>query len=324
VYINKYPCIAHNVAQYLKENHLLARLLEKPVCLKETGYASQSDDSNAKTGEYKVPALANACCLQSHRRQEDTYEEFKNVEKYCMFIGYPRSGHSIIGSLLDAHPNVIIGHEMDAFSFVMSGSTRGELYKSIIENSRAFTKAGRKWTGYSYAVPNQWHGRCTELKVIGDKKGGRSVWHLRSNPDLLSKLRDVVGVDAKLIHVIRNPFDNISTIFKKEQDKGLRHAIEFYFEMADTVAEVKKTVNGQDLHEIKLESFIADSHGQLTKLCAFLGVDASEDYLRDCSSIVFSSPHKTRETVDWSPDLIELVQGTIVKYSFMTGYSYES
>ncbi len=25
-----------------------------------------------------------------------------------MFIGYPRSGHSLVGSLLDAHPNIIV------------------------------------------------------------------------------------------------------------------------------------------------------------------------------------------------------------------------
>jgi hypothetical protein len=30
---------------------------------------------------------------------------FAHVESFCMFIGYPRSGHTLIGSILDAHPN---------------------------------------------------------------------------------------------------------------------------------------------------------------------------------------------------------------------------
>jgi hypothetical protein len=35
-----------------------------------------------------------------------------------MFIGYLRSGHSLIASLLDAHPNPIATHELDALKFV--------------------------------------------------------------------------------------------------------------------------------------------------------------------------------------------------------------
>ena len=30
-----------------------------------------------------------------------------------MFIGYPRSIHSLVGSILDAHPEIIIPHEYD-------------------------------------------------------------------------------------------------------------------------------------------------------------------------------------------------------------------
>ena len=32
-----------------------------------------------------------------------------DLETYCLFIGYQRSGSSLIGSLLDAHPEVV-GH----------------------------------------------------------------------------------------------------------------------------------------------------------------------------------------------------------------------
>ena len=30
-----------------------------------------------------------------------------NLETLCLFIGYPRSGHSLVVSLLDAHPEMI-------------------------------------------------------------------------------------------------------------------------------------------------------------------------------------------------------------------------
>jgi len=35
---------------------------------------------------------------------------FSEIETYCTFIGYSRSGHSIIAALLDAHPNIVMAH----------------------------------------------------------------------------------------------------------------------------------------------------------------------------------------------------------------------
>ena len=52
------------------------------------------------------------------------------------------------------------------------------------------------------------------LKVIGDKKGGRTS-QILINPDkvsILEEIRQVVQVPMKFIHVFRNPFDNIATI----------------------------------------------------------------------------------------------------------------
>jgi len=37
---------------------------------------------------------------------------FEAIKTYCMFIGYPRSGHSFVGALLDAHPKNINAHQL--------------------------------------------------------------------------------------------------------------------------------------------------------------------------------------------------------------------
>ena len=38
------------------------------------------------------------------------------VEKFVFFIGYQRSGHSIVGSFMDAHPHMVIAHEFMLFT----------------------------------------------------------------------------------------------------------------------------------------------------------------------------------------------------------------
>ncbi len=73
---------------------------------------------------------------------------FDTVERFCLFIGYPRSGHSLVGSLLDAHPNVVLAHELDALRYVAAGYRRKQLYWMILRRDAEFTRSGRRWTGF--------------------------------------------------------------------------------------------------------------------------------------------------------------------------------
>lgn len=249
----------------------------------------------------------------------------EGVETYCMFLGYPRSGHSLIGSLLDAHPNAIIAHELDALQAVDRGCAKHELFNLLIRNSQEFTAAGRKWEGYEYGVPNQWNGRFTRLKVIGDKKGSHSVALLREKPDLLDRLRPTVGIPVKFIHVVRNPYDNIATISQKSPSlEDPAAAARFYFERVETVLRLRNEIDRNDWFELRHEVFVADPRGNLAALCRFLELKPSAAYLRDCASIVFASPRRTRMEVVWTPDLLRHVQGRIDAVDYLAGYAFSS
>ena len=52
------------------------------------------------------------------------------------------------------------------------------------------------------------------LQILGDKLGWFTASHLSTEVgrDLLKQLEDKFNVRAKFIHVVRNPFDNISTM----------------------------------------------------------------------------------------------------------------
>lgn len=253
-------------------------------------------------------------------------ELFKDLETYCMFLGYPRSGHSLVGSLLDAHPNMVIAHELDALKYIQARFSDKQIYYLLSEKSRDFTENGRAWNGFLYQVPNQWQGRFEKLKVIGDKKGGGSTQRLRDNPDLLRRMRNTIKLKIKFVHITRNPYDNISTItLKTQQDNfNLTGGIEFYFSLCKTIAEIKKQINSDDLFEAKHESFIDDPQPVLKRLCNFLGVEASDGYLNDCASVVFKSPHQSRHDVTWTPELIDRVKKRIDQFDFLDGYTYEN
>jgi len=249
---------------------------------------------------------------------------FEGVESYCMFIGYPRSGHTLIGSLLDAHPEVVVGNELNALRYVRYHFSRDQIYWLLMDNARRFSEQGRWHTDYLYAVPDQWQGRHRRLRVIGDKRGSGSVKRIRNHPGLYQRLIQLVGVPIRTIHVVRNPFDNISTIFRKNKSKNLGESIDYYFFLTEEVQKLKQIMPDQDLLEINHEAFILNPRAHLQQLTTFLGVEATPDYLDACSNIVFSKPHQTRNDVPWTGKLIKSVTDRIQPYPGLAEYSFDS
>lgn len=249
---------------------------------------------------------------------------FSHPKTFCMFLGYPRSGHSLVGSLLDAHPNMVIAHELDVLKFVQAGFSRNQIFYLLLKNSERYAKGGRKYSGYSYAVPHQWQGRFADLQVIGDKKGGRSSTRLSLNPRLLARLYDTLRMKIKWIHVVRNPYDSIGTMSRRNRLKRpLDEIIDNYFSRCQTVAAAKNEIGAADLIDLRQEALIAEPEKRLKELCDFLGVAAPADYLAACASIIFRSPHKSRSDIAWNADRIARVREEMARYPFFSGYSFE-
>jgi hypothetical protein len=258
---------------------------------------------------------------------------FASVRTFCIFIGYPRSGHSLIGSLLDAHPRMVVAHELDALKLVGEGVSKRDLYELIVANSESAAATGREQTGYSYAVPGQWQGRFEEIRVLGDKKGGMSTVRLRERPELLDRLAELVDLPIKLIHVIRNPYDNIATIAIKPNTEmpkesrtavGVPEATRRYFDQCETVVQVISRVSPADVFHLRHEDFVGDPALNLGRLCRFLGQEATDEYLADCGQIVFREGRRSREQVEWTDEAREAVARRIEDYGFLHGYSLDT
>lgn len=250
------------------------------------------------------------------RRQPDLFD---NVERYVMFIGYPRSAHTLVGFLLDAHPNAIVASQISGLKYLKHGFSNRQIFHVLLQNSRRVARVGREWRPYSYAVPSQWQGRFAKLKVIGDCTG---MTRLRRNPAQLLSLQSALGnIKLNLIHCIRNPYDNISTMKQRDQ-VTLEGAVEAYFSMCQTVEQIKGQF-GASVYDLRHESLVADPAGSLKDLCGFLGLSASETYYQDCAGIVYKSPHQSRTEVTWDPELIDSVKSQMSRFSFLSGYSYD-
>jgi len=248
---------------------------------------------------------------------------FDDVEAFCLFAGYPRSGHSLVGSLLDAHPDATIAHELHVLRYVKYGYSREQIFALLVENARVHAESGREITGYRYAVPGQWQGRARRLRVLGDKRGGTTIRKLRARRWLLPRLRRKIGLPIRWVHVTRNPFDNIATIFQRSDSRSLEEAMHHYFGMVEGVAWLKSQLAGDEaMLDVRHEDLLARPEAELARLCRFLGLEPEPGYLRDAASIVWREAHRTRDDVAWPPALREEIEKRAAEHPFLASYSF--
>jgi len=255
---------------------------------------------------------------------------FDGVHTYVMFIGIGRSGTTLIGSLLDAHPRMIIANQETALKYMHPlFFSRCQVYRLLLRNSREMAANSRiGGGGYSYAVEGQWQGRFQQLEVMGDKsKSAQDVTWLTTRPSILERMVKVTGARIRMMHVIRNPYDTIATRSVR-RNLSLEWISREYFALADKLQKLIERIEGEtefdvDRIPLHLEDFISDPEKHLASVCSRLGVEAEADYLRDCAAIVKRKPHKRRHEVEWDPALIDEIKGLIAGHPFLKRYSFD-
>lgn len=272
------------------------------------------------------------------------------VEKFVFFIGYPRSGHSIIGSYMDSHPNMIIAHEYPLFKTLkVNRMSKFEIFNRLYKKS--FDELQQGWRGsinvqnkgYSLALDGLWQATFDKLKVIGNKHGGATVQFYRKDPRrfvfLLDYLKKTVTVPIYVIHVVRNPFDMIATqslyTFTRVPGVKVNASLENKFnkpKLLTSVAEdmlERAKVAGEMINKFRLptlqlyhEDLIHDPVQVMKSVCGFLEVGCSDYYLKKCKEKTFSSSSKSRYVVVWPQSLIQSLLQQIRNITFFSNYSF--
>ncbi|MGI8828224.1 MAG: sulfotransferase [Candidatus Limnocylindria bacterium] len=276
-----------------------------------------------------TPVHTTYRCLQSRRGARAERALLSSVETYCLFLGHARSGHSILGALLDAHPEMAISDELDAMSYVKAGFQRDQvLWLSVKvardQAARHRLKRGRGGKIYSYRVPGQWQGRTQQLRVVGDSNAGGTVRALTDNPDLLQQLQDSMhGLGVRFVHVARNPYDNIGTMMLRS-GRTFESAFDRYFENWQLIDAMVDRIGRARIHTLRHEHLVTAPRETIAAVCRFLGVEASQAYLDACAGVLFDAPARSRHSVNWSTDQRARIAARIKDFEALHGYSFDS
>ena len=287
----------------------------------------------------------------SQTREHLTHSDIDGVQSFLMFIGWPRSCHSIIGSMLDAHPNVIVAHEFFLFKKLRQNPelslNRSQLYKELYRNSYKSVKRGwrtldQSQKGYNLNMDGAWQGRFTHLKVIGDKSGGRAalVYHEHSChfKELYQQLAASVKVPMKVLQVIRNPLDMIATEMlyrgssvagrkaratvrrKYSNAAALEYSTAQILNISRAIMRMVPDVGLSPL-EVHCEDLIADPAKTVSHICQFLDVECSADYLQMCVDKTFRNVSESRHLVNWDPHTLHSLIDTLLSFPFFQRYA---
>jgi sulfotransferase family protein len=252
---------------------------------------------------------------------------FAEVRTFCLFIGHMKSGTSLLGGLLDAHPDMIVSDEVDALRYVEEGFTRDQLFHVLDRGSRAEARkhrvTARRLSSYSFEVPGQFQGSSDHPLVVGDGRAGPTTQRVGEHPELIERFQELLeGAQLRIIQVIRNPFDPIAVSIVRGH-RTFADAIDHYFRRCDVLDTLLERLDARDVYPIRYEDLVADPTSRLAAICSFLGARADPDHLKACRAVIHPQPHRSREMVAWTQPWISEVESRIAAFDFLSGYAFE-
>ena len=273
--------------------------------------------------------------------------DIEGVETFIFFVGWPRSCHSIVGTMLDAHPNVIIAHEYFIFSQnnIME-LNRSRLYNELYRNSYMNARSGWRASnhtqkGYTLNMYSSWQGRFTKLWVIGDKSGGNTALvYLKNSRQFKVKyqhLRGSLRVPIKVLQVVRNPFDMIATnalylgssiprakvnatpTHKYDKLSILNQSVNDFIRRSTAVVHMTHELRLSPL-QVYCEDLISDTAETISNICRFLDLECSREYLQMCTEKTFRNVSASHHLVKWNPTTVSTLKRSLKKFPFFKRY----
>jgi hypothetical protein len=229
------------------------------------------------------------------------------VNPFVFIVGCPRSGTTLLGRMLDAHPDVAVIHEgrfvADWFERRRGLTPEGAITPALVddlleypplENVRVAREdlerlaASPAPVAYSTFVSRIFdlHGEAVGKRLVGDK----TPHYVRSLPTL-----HALWPRAKVVHLIRDGRDVSQSVlaWPKVVERGgaVARFAAFREDRVSTVAlwwewlvrlgrEDGAELGPELYHEVRYEALVAEPADQCARLCGFLGVPYDERMLR--------------------------------------------
>lgn len=245
-----------------------------------------------------------------------------DFKTFSLIIGNSRSGSTILGSIVDAHPNAIVANETMASQAFWKEMSKGEILDEIIANSSANYRSGRQSEDYQYQI-----GASPESKssvcVYGDKIWNPATLLLHGDYDLISRLESQLAARVVLIASIRNPFDAIATMHRRSQ-APIKDRIRWFFMHCEALAAIEEKTAQSDFLISYHEQLIDCPNEEISRICRALMLPVNDQHLANVKRLLYRRPSKSGAALDWKLAEVEEVLERMQRFPFLTVYENQT
>lgn len=244
-----------------------------------------------------------------------------DVTTFCIMIGHTKSGGSLLGAMLDAHPSVIFGEEIDVVELCSAGFTPDQVFRTLERSARREAMRGRvtarRLGGYSLAMPG-WQGLHDRPTVVGVSRAGPTTRQLGSSDTAIDDLLGTFG-DHRIvaIHIVRSPRDSVAAmVLRSGRERG--DAIADYAAQCERLEHLRTrlpevfTVHYQDLTESTSQA--------LTRLLEHLAIDVLDEHLEACVGLIDRGRTPESEAIAWDVPSLDALADLARRFDFLEPY----
>ncbi len=229
--------------------------------------------------------------------------DFNQLKYLVLFLGNPRSGTTLIRTIIDAHPNAIIGNEVHILRCMENGETWEKVLKRLCISHDRF-KTNPYWSGYSYHIDERI--KKTQLFVVGDKRAVGTIKFFLANPSLLKELFTWSPVPIKIIRCVRHPLDVIATKHFRNK-KCIDRIIEKYFFIEKSAEKLLGSLHCDVIH-IYNDQIIVNPKNEILRILNFLELEPDSSFIGNCIDRIYSTKSLSRNKVDWKSEQLKEIE----------------
>lgn len=246
----------------------------------------------------------------------------KQATTFCLVIGSPRSGSTLLGAVIDAHSKAIMANETGASGRFWRGLTRDEILIEIAQSASVHSRTRRASRVHRYPEGGTPRSK-TDIIVVGDKIWNTATLMLHGKPSLISSLQERMQARLCLVHSVRNPFDTITTAHRKS-GASLKDRMRWCFMHYEAVAALHERLPASTIIDVHHEDLLAEPERQLDRLCTFLGLPVQDEQMLAVREFLFDSPRRPSADQDWPAADVDEVLQRIERLGFLHRYRHET
>ncbi|WP_414736140.1 sulfotransferase [Desulfosarcina ovata] len=225
------------------------------------------------------------------------FSKERRLEKLLLFIGSPRTGSSLIGQILNYHPECLVAHESRLVTNVVMNDIPYQTalknaedkafgqFNTGLENDDYFGKNldryQKKWIPMNDLIGDA-DFKKKDIRIIGDKKAGGFTQASIDQPEKTRKFLED-HPEAVLLQIIRNPIDAAVSYMRSHRITPFQKACsEIVIKTHVAYVFGKKATN--PFLCIYYEKLLNSPEIELKKILTWLGVGIEDDWLRKIST----------------------------------------